>query len=623
MATAVNLANHEIPHVVQKGDIGKPSEIMNALKKLKKKKIELAKVLHVRSFLDHDRAYIPPANELAEDSAAAAYARSQMADFVHLDKEGKPIKALEVFASLVEHFERWGSALEGSFGLCLLEVMMLDVPTTKQFLNDCVSFHFDIVQCLSRQYMISPGAFVMGAAMAGLLPAKYNNVQTYPEQGKYCRVINQHLVRRPFKIRFADTSDLPRLMQLEEVGWKPQLRATENVLRRRLETSPTSCLVCEMAGKVIAVVYAQRVASLDVVDTERFMEISAAHDPAGRILQLVALISDTEPEVQRMGLGDELRAFVLHLARVDPGVESVIGVTRCSDFKGGVREMQNYVDRHVAGEIVDSTVGFHTGYGARVVRLVPGFRPEDEDNAGIGVLIQYQVKDWVAKSQVSLTAKGLEATSGAAPAPGAQALGLDLLYGIMSDIGYPVESDDLGKGFFNYGIDSLEMVRIRNRLGSTLGIDLPTTLLLDFPNVQDLAQHLDRERGIGAFKPEESREDPKTVWDTITVQELLFILEKINKFYALPQYQNKFQEAKQKCGSDLVKYAKEIEPTLMEVEGPILVANEVIADAKHATVQGARVDMAKCLRRHAASNAQIRERRQELLRLTKQLENGQ
>lgn len=45
--------------------------------------------------------------------------------------------------------------------------------------------------------------------MAGLLPANVKMVQTYPEQAKYCRVINQHLVRRPFSIRFAELSDLP------------------------------------------------------------------------------------------------------------------------------------------------------------------------------------------------------------------------------------------------------------------------------------------------------------------------------------------------------------------------------------------------------------------------------
>ena len=35
---------------------------------------------------------------------------------------------------------------------------------------------------------------------------------------------------------------------------------------------------------------------------------------------------------------------------------------------------------------------FHTAFGAEVVRSVADFRPEDVDNEGVGVLIQYNVK---------------------------------------------------------------------------------------------------------------------------------------------------------------------------------------------------------------------------------------
>ena len=161
-----------------------------------------AKTLHVRSFLDHDRPYIAPVRIPDEASAQALYARTQMADCVHLDRQGRPISPVEVFASLLEHFERWGDAVESSFGLCVLEVMMLDVATTRRFLNDSVSFHFDVVQCLSRQYMVSPAAFAMGAATAGLFPADFDAVQAYPEQAKYCRVLGQRLVRRPYRIRY-------------------------------------------------------------------------------------------------------------------------------------------------------------------------------------------------------------------------------------------------------------------------------------------------------------------------------------------------------------------------------------------------------------------------------------
>ena len=46
MATKINLAKHDIPHMVLFGDIGKPADIMKALQK---KKVDLTKALHVRS----------------------------------------------------------------------------------------------------------------------------------------------------------------------------------------------------------------------------------------------------------------------------------------------------------------------------------------------------------------------------------------------------------------------------------------------------------------------------------------------------------------------------------------------------------------------------------------------
>jgi len=287
--------------------------------------------------------------------------------------------------------------------------------------------------------------------------------------------------------------------------------------------------------------------------------------------------------------------------------------------------MQTYVDSHVAGKVVDGTIGFHTTYGAQVVRLVPGFRPEDTDNEGVGVLIQYKVKERVAKSRASLGA--MKRTNGSATegskeaseaAPTAQVGSMELLAGILEETGYSLDTEDLGKGFFNYGIDSLEMVRIRDRLGGSLGMDLPSTLLMDFPNVQDLSQELDKQRGMGAFKAETLQEEVKSVWSTITVAELLFVQNKFNKFYALPQFQKRLQEAKERCGADGAKYAKAIEPVLLEVEGPVLLANDLISDTKCETVQAARKEMVKCIRRHSGSSPEVRARAQEWLRLTMQ-----
>ena len=455
VATACNLEEQKVPHRVIAGDIGKPAALMT---QLKRKKVDPSKALHVRSFLDHDRPYIPAKQPIPVDSATAAFALAELADFVHLDKEGASIPPLELFASLVEHMARWADALQGSYGLCMLEVMQLDVPTTKRFMNDCVSFHFDIVQGLSRQYMVSAVSFAMSCAMAGLFPTDFKSVQAYPEQGRYCRMLNQHLVRKPYAIRLAELSDLPRLECLEEKAWAPGLRAANEVLKGRLEKVPTGNFVCEVDGEVVAVLYTQRVQAVSVVDSQKFTELSASHDPKGRVLQLISISAD--PETKAVGVGSDLRSFALLLAKLDPTVDTVIGVTRCSNYSANNgSDMAGYVAGHVQGKHADKTLGFHTGYGARIARPVPGFRPEDADNGGTGVLIQYDVKSWtVSHMEVAqANANGqykLSQNAGTA---------LDTLRDILAEMKHQVQDDQLAQGFFNLGIDSLEMVRIRNQ----------------------------------------------------------------------------------------------------------------------------------------------------------------
>jgi len=613
VATAVNLSKRGIPHIVVFGDIGKPADIMTALKK---KKVDLSKTLHVRSFLDHDRPYIAPASTVSEDSVAGKFAQSQMADSVHLDKYGKRISPRELFTSLVDHFVRWGDAMEGSFGLCVLEVMMLDVPTTKRFLNDCVSFHFDIVQCLSRQYMMSPPAFAMGAAMAGLVPANVKLVQTYPEQGKYTRVVSQHLVRKSYRIRFAELSDLPRLQELEGLAWAENLQASPEVLRTRLETSPTTNLVCEMDGQAVAVLYMQRVPSLEAVEEQQFMRLSEAHRPEGRIVQLIAI--GVDPKVQGQSLGSELRAFALHLARVDSTVDSVIGVTRCRDFASFGGSMQAYVDEHVRGNIVDPIIDFHTSFGAQVVKIVRDFRPEDADNNGTGVLIQYHVKELGTLSPTSLT-RAAKQSSAAVPS-------VDILETILAELGFDLDRSDLNRGFFDYGMDSLELVRVRNKLSSALTTELPATLLLDYPTVSDLTQWLDKDRvpvaaAIEAAPKQEVEVlalEVKSGWEGQKAKDVLDMLERSKRILALPEYQKRFSVMAKKCYPDMMKYILMIEDIFVEVDGAVFFDYGLIESTDRDAVQAGRRHMQNCTMKFWLEAPALRTLNTEILHLTKQ-----
>lgn len=614
----VKLSKQQIPYLkpIMAGEVSKPVALMAALQK---KKVEPDKTLHTRCFLDHARTYTAGKAKLAETSAAAAFARSQIHGGCHIDKQANLIGSIELFSSLLQYFEQWAAAVDGSHGICMLESMMLDVPMTQKFLNLGPSCHADILQSLARQLQISAPAFAMGAAMAGLLPANAKSVATFPTGALHCHVLSQHLVRRPFKIRLAELSDLPALEILEVKAWDENLQAPPAALRKRLEVNPTGVFVVEVDQKVAAVLYTQRIPEVNTVFSETFAGVSDAHVPGAPVVQLIAIASDSE--VASLGLGQELRAFALHLARLDATVSTVCAVTRFRDFPKFNGSLQEYLDSHVSGKQVDSIVAFHTHYGAKVVSLVPDYRDEDTDNKGAGVLIQYAIRELGAESQKE-AAKEAKASSAIVPA-------MKILADIMSAVGYPLDMNNPNRGFFDYGMDSLDLVTIRNRLETELGTNLPATLLLDFPTPQGLSEELDRDRQLsiveeGKGQDEDSQAEgdhaikPISSWDAVTPTEVIEFQERCKALYKQPHYQKKFTELTKKCYPDMMKYVLSIEHLLLEVEGPLLMEFGLCEDSNWRSVQICREEMTHCITQHWLEHPEIRILGIEIIHLTKQ-----
>ncbi|MEO1378636.1 MAG: acyl carrier protein, partial [Cyanobacteria bacterium J06635_10] len=48
----------------------------------------------------------------------------------------------------------------------------------------------------------------------------------------------------------------------------------------------------------------------------------------------------------------------------------------------------------------------------------------------------------------------------------------------------------LQQGFFDLGMDSLMTVELRNRLETSLGISIPSTVIFEYPTIADLAEYL-------------------------------------------------------------------------------------------------------------------------------------
>eukprot|EP00930_Biecheleria_cincta_P032283 TRINITY_DN22403_c0_g1_i1.p1 TRINITY_DN22403_c0_g1~~TRINITY_DN22403_c0_g1_i1.p1 ORF type:complete len:1182 (+),score=218.16 TRINITY_DN22403_c0_g1_i1:121-3666(+) len=496
----MKLCRSHIPHKVFTGRISNPAAVISSLKQ---RKIDPSKSLHVRVCADQSRCCVSRDVQLKEGSAAVMFAKSVLQDVVHWDEQGQLLTPEQIFGDLVAYFAAWADAVDGSFGLCFSEEMLLDVPTTRQVWSDDGCAHRDFLRALCGRYLVPSSAFAMAAAMAGLFPVDVKKTQPYPAKGSYCHTLSQALTRRYYKIRFASPEDLSTLEMLEEMAYEKHMRTPKEGLLKRLQASPTTVLVAEAERRVVCVLYMQRINKLEDVRGQQIHKVFEAHVPHGKILQLISINAHRDYK----GIGNELRSFALHLARLDSSIDSVCAVTLCHDYAGsGAHSLQEYVDSHVAGRVNDRILTFHTSYGASILELVPGFRPMDVDNETTGVLIQYRPKEeWVARSaempeetstaMVSAPERKMKDKSAKKDAE-VLVPTLEILSSIMSELGYELDMENLSQGFFSSGLDSFDMGVIQNRLSRALGRQLPATLMLDLPSAKDLCDQLDLDRGV-------------------------------------------------------------------------------------------------------------------------------
>jgi acyl-coenzyme A synthetase/AMP-(fatty) acid ligase/acyl carrier protein len=181
--TEKNLSKKGVPFMVLFGDVGDPKKLVADLEQ---RKVLSSKVLHIRSFLDHDR----PFNHPGPRQGPPAFE-----DGVFIEKDGSLIDTNTVVQSLSEHLGRWSEALSNNpFGLIILEVHNLGIELTRKFVDVLVSFYFDITQSLSGQLLVTCETFRKCAAASG-----------FSEQS--CKIFPSHSVPRISLLQLVRTSE--------------------------------------------------------------------------------------------------------------------------------------------------------------------------------------------------------------------------------------------------------------------------------------------------------------------------------------------------------------------------------------------------------------------------------
>ena len=379
-ASSQTLAN--VPHRVLQGDIGNPSQL---IANLKLHAINPEEVLHIRSFLDHDRRFIPP-----EDEGAVQARANLPLEEVYVDSAGHSIAPHVMVQSLVEHFTRWAKVVN-KHGLVIVEVHSLPARTVSRFLDESENLHFDALQAFSSQHLVSAPVFLLAAAEAGLF-VKPQFSRRYPKTLPFTRITSSYFEKRHYRIRHPRGDDLVALVNLETRCWPEPLRASTQEIQQRVERFPQGHCVLEMEGQVVGVIYSQRLANADTLEQSNYREVSSLHTPQGSIIQLLSV--NVLPEMQHYGLGDQLLEFMLQYSTLESGIERAVGVTLCKNYSDHAAiPMEEYIQqRNPRGERLDPILRFHESHGAKIGKIIEGYRPEDIANQGKGVFIEYDLR---------------------------------------------------------------------------------------------------------------------------------------------------------------------------------------------------------------------------------------
>jgi hypothetical protein len=143
---------------VLRGDINRPAQLAADLESIG---LDVHDMLHVRSFLDHNRTYSPPV-----DYAWGSRRAKSTGAFAH---RGKEILPEELEEDLVRHLRRWAPYV-GRFGLIVLELHTLPPEVTAAHQEKTLAIAYDGTHGYSDQYLVELPVFMDCAREAGLQP---------------------------------------------------------------------------------------------------------------------------------------------------------------------------------------------------------------------------------------------------------------------------------------------------------------------------------------------------------------------------------------------------------------------------------------------------------------------
>jgi polyketide synthase PksN len=495
----------DVEHIILKENYGNFEQVIADLKNAGIEDVE--NIIYLRSFLDHNRMYVPPADTFLKNVRS-----SHSFTATYVDREGNEIPEIFVIRNLVEHLKGWSSII-GRHGLIILEEHSLEAKIVSNFIDKYDGMHFDAYRKFSQQLLVEANKFLMAAAEVGLFP-KQGCFCKYPKMLPFSQVTLSHFEQREYKVRCAQEADLPELEQLEKGCWEPDLQRPDSVLKKRLKQYPEGQLVLEIDNKIAGVIYSQRIADTEELNRVSMYNVETLHKADGSAIQLLAI--NVLPELQHKNLGDQLLEFMLERCSLLNGIERIVAVTKCRDYhKHSQTTPQDYIRlRNEQGRLVDTILRFHELHGGQIKELVSNYRPADKTNKGYGVLVEYATYNR-QRNDIQVSAGKLE---------------IDVQTGTIGEIKDFIvkailvilgKTDEEGlfldQPLMEMGLNSADLLELNEKIRYTYQIPLEPTFFFKYNTVERmipyLKEHVDLEHGGNNVKEKETISSAQSIQD--------------------------------------------------------------------------------------------------------------
>lgn len=493
LATVETLAG--LPYKTIQADIGNPEQFLKDL--LAAGVSSPDKVLHIRSFLDHDRPYIAPKNKAQLEQRPEGRSHG-----VYVDNNGQLIASKTAYQSLVEHLARW-SAILGQSGALFLEVHSMAPCSVAQYIDQSENLHFDAYHGFSGQMLADADEFLLAAAESGLFP-KLDFSRNYPKTLPFCRLTLNWFEKRQYSFRVAFARDLPALEVLDKACWAENLSAGIDIIKARLVLYPQGQFVIEQRGKIVGAFYSQRIQNDAALDNTDFYQMPSLHDPQGSIVQILGM--NIAPEFQHLGLGDQVLDFILYVYSLDGQTDTVLGISRCKEFVDQPdMAMEKYLQQCRDNGQWDTILNFHVQHGAEIVKPIKDYWLADVDNQGYGVLIRYTLSDNVKKLS---DAEQVELSND--PEVRNKLIDKAILTILGKRRKHLFAAD---RALMESGLDSLDLLELRSLLSRYLGVKLEPMFFFSYGTANEIKAYFD-----GAEKPKETTVEQSIVPDFSRLQ---------------------------------------------------------------------------------------------------------